>query len=147
MNDEFLKNGIILKKTWFGYKLYYKNGKKIQGYEWLYPSIDIFPMRMQDGVVQYHLEEAKKIFGKCYYDKKSLFPLIKYRFGEFELNGPHEPHKYLTRCYGSDWSTHAYQMFDHENERMFDNKEKIRLNPDHYIAAMPTRLPENVLKL
>jgi len=122
LKPRFDKLGIILKHTWFGYKVYFKTGQPIKGYDWLYPSVDIFPMKQQDEKIIYSYPKAQLLFGKCYVKINELYPLELYQFGDFQLKGPCKKYaeNYFNKCYGKDWNTHAYQMVDHENEKLYN---------------------------
>lgn len=135
---EFGKHNIILKNTWFGYKLYYDTAKKINGSPWLYPAIDIFPVSLVNGKLKYTYKKAQHIFSKCHHDYKKLYPLERYEFGPLKLLGSSkdDTESYFDKCYGEDWNTHAYQTFDHENERMI-KKRKIKLHDHEKLPAIP----------
>jgi hypothetical protein len=111
--------GYILHKTWFGYKIYPLDGKQIDGYPWKYPSLDIFIMVVGDDTVtiKYESSRARTAFGKCWMTTDELYPITRYQFGDFYVNGPNVTTPYLDRCYGSDWNDYAYQQYDHENEQ------------------------------
>lgn len=135
---EFSKHNITIKNTWFGYKLYYDTAKPIKGKPWLYPAIDIFPVSLVNGKIKYTYKKAQNYFSKCHHDYKSLYPLERYDFGPLKLLGPtkQDAKPYFNRCYGDDWDTHAYQIFDHENEKMI-KKRKIRLHKHEKLPALP----------
>ena len=135
------KYNIILKPIWFGYNLYFANAQPIAGRSWLYPSIDLFPVQIENDKIVYSYPEARNCFSKCYHDLETLYPLEKYQFGSFELYGPPKStvKTYFDRCYGNDWATHAYRMYDHENEKMLTgtDRTKIQLTPEELKPAMP----------
>lgn len=142
---EALKNpldqlGYELIETWFGYKVYPKDGKVVEGHPWKYPSLDIFTMipvdedeksmvetllspsktsteSRQRRRIKYSTFKAQLAFGKCYLFEDELYPLRRVKFGNDTILIPREPNEYLNRCYGEDWSTHAYQQYSHELER------------------------------
>lgn len=124
----FASYDVVLMPTWFGYKIFFNYGKPIKGHKWLYPSIDIFVMDEQNGKVIYSYPRAQSAFGHCYFDKQTMYPLEQYKLGPLELTGVSKKasKKYLDTCYGDDWSTHAYQMFDHENETPIKS-EKVQI--------------------
>lgn len=135
---EFSKHNIILKNTWFGYKLYYDTAKPIKGSPWLYPAIDIFPVSLVNGKIKYTYKKAQYNFSKCQHDYKKLYPLERYDFGPLKLLGSskQDTKTYFDKCYGKDWDTHAYQTFDHENEKMI-KKQKIKLYDHEKLPAIP----------
>ncbi|VBB18975.1 hypothetical protein YASMINEVIRUS_1507 [Yasminevirus sp. GU-2018] len=148
LRSVFEMYGIVLMDTWFGYKLFFKNASPIKGYRWLYPAIDIFPVKLNtDNELEFSYPKAQRAFGKCRFDYSKLYPLKRYAFGSFTLNGPSEEaiKPYFDRCYGDDWSTHAYQTFDHENEKMIKNKVKIVLTPDDKEPAKPIHFNKPVI--
>jgi lipopolysaccharide cholinephosphotransferase len=138
LQSEFDDYGVVLMETWFGYKVFFKNGQRIKGKEWLYPSVDIFPVKEMNGKTIYAYDKANILFGRCYYDTKDIYPLERYQFGTFDLNGVYidAAKKYLDRCYGNDWPTHAYPIFDHENEKVL-KKEKVKLSENDKRPATP----------
>jgi len=139
LQPELAKYNIILKPIWFGYKLYFNDAASIKGYDWKYPAIDIFPVKAVNNKLIYSYPKAQETWSKCYHDLETLFPLKQYKFGSFTLPGASERSvkTYMDRCYGSDWSTHAYQQFDHQNEKMIDNKVKIKLTSKELEPAQP----------
>jgi hypothetical protein len=40
-----------------------------------------------NGDVMYSYPKAQNIFGKCHFEKNTMYPLERYRFGSFELTG------------------------------------------------------------
>lgn len=138
LKNVFASYDIVLMPTWFGFKIFFSYGKSIKGYKWLYPAIDIFPMHEKDGKIMYSYPRAQSTFGKCHFEKATMYPLERYRFGSYEMTGVSRKavKKYFDTCYGSDWETHAYQMFDHENEKSID-RMKVKLTPDEKQPAQP----------
>lgn len=138
LRQEFAKYGVVLMDTWFGYKIFFEDGKPIKGFDWLYPAVDLFPMKVEDGKVVYSYPRAQKAFGHCYFEVDDMYPLQRYRFGSFYVTGVTKDYvkKYLDRCYGNDWKDYAYQMFDHENEKPI-KKVKVKLTQKEKLPAMP----------
>ena len=134
----FDKYGIVLMNTWFGYKIFFKTGALIKGFKWLYPAVDIFTMKNDNGIVTYSEWKARLYFGHCTYNYNHMYPLQRYQFGTFELNGiaEREAFNYLDRCYKSDWPDHAYQMYDHSKEQKID-RVKVKLTDDDKKPAYP----------
>jgi len=141
LKSEFEKYDVILMNTWFGYKIFFKTGTKIKGYRWRYPAIDIFLVKYEDDRTVYSYPRAQKYYGhRCYYHVDNMYPFEKYKFGSFELPGvsSYEAEKYLDRCYNEDWADYAYQMYDHEHEKNYNNtKVKVRLTNEEKNPAMP----------
>ena len=126
----------ILMKVWYGYKIFPKNGKKIENYEWKYPALDIFLMENIDDRYKYVFPRAEKIFGKCHYKKSEVYPLKKYKFGSIIVSGPNINTNYLNRCFGNDWNDVAYRQYNHETETKL-NKKKFYLTDKDRLPAYP----------
>lgn len=163
LKEIFQKHNIILMETWFGFKIFPKDGKQIKGFKWRYPAIDIFPMKKNpmtlndfdstymdnvltgsDSRLRYSYPRAQRAFGNCSLDENKMYPLERYKFGSFEMTSVAKNHvdEYLNRCYGDDWSEYAYQMFDHENEKSM-KRVKIKLQPNEKVPAMPINFDKN----
>ena len=137
LRDDFKQHNLTLMKTWFGFKIFPTNGQIIKNVKWKYPAVDIFIMSIQDNIITYKYDEAKKLFGKCYYDKDKIYPLEKYEFGPLSLQGisSNYVNKYLDRCYGNDWNEYAYREYDHETEKHME-KVKIKLTDEDRMPAI-----------
>jgi len=142
---ELAKYNIMLKQTWFGYKIYFNDAASIKGYDWLYPAIDIFLVKTVNNKLIYSSPKAQQMWSNCYHDLETLYPLKRYKFGSFTLLGASDSTNYLNRCYGSDWKTHAYQIFDHGNEKAIKNKVKIKLTPDELQPAHPSEFEKDFI--
>ena len=138
MESEFNSHNLILMKTWFGFKVFFKDGKNIDGYEWKYPFVDIFIMEEKNGIIQYESSTARANWSNCYYEADDINNLQDYNFGNFYLKGVNEraTKQYLDRCYGDDWQTHAYEQYDHENERPIE-QIKVELTQEDREPARP----------
>lgn len=138
LRGEFEKYGIILIHTYFGYKIFFKNGKKIDRFKWLYPFIDIFLMKKYNDKVVFSYPRAQKIFSHYYFETDKMYPLQRYSFGSFHLTGISKDYaeEYLNRSYGNDWKDYAYQMYDHENEKSIKN-DKLKLTSSDKLPAYP----------
>jgi lipopolysaccharide cholinephosphotransferase len=118
------KMGIDITKIWFGYKLFFKNGKKIKmkvfDARWTFPFLDIFIVKDKinnKGKYEYTDTSTQNEYEKCNIKKVDLYPLKKYKFGNYQVYGPNKYREYLKKCYGLDWNSVAYIGYDHENER------------------------------
>ena len=144
------KYNLTLMPVWFGYKVFFKNGQTIPGYSWKYPAIDIFVMKEHPGInTRYKYDKAQKAFGHCHYVKRKMYPLQRYKFGSFTVNGAMREgaDDYLNKCYGEDWMDYAYQQYDHENEKSM-KKIKVKLTdkaPAQPIHAMRADLNSLVI--
>ena len=139
LQPEFAKYNIRLHDTWFGYKLYFNDAQTIKGHKWLYPSIDLFPVNVDNNKIVYSYLKAQKLWGNtCYHDLATLYPLERYKFGPIELWGAPKisSNAYLKRSYGADWNTHGYEQFDHETEKAIKNKIKVKLTAEELEPAM-----------
>jgi len=127
--------------TWFGLKIFPNDGITIKGHSWKYPSLDIFVMvdkwENNKRKLKYKYKRAEKEFGKCQHSYDDVFPVKKYKFGSYYLNGPNKPYVYLKSCYGPDWNDVAYMQYDHEHEKNYKNKIKIMLTDDDRVPATP----------
>ena len=137
LQNNFSNKGYDLMETWFGYKIFSKNGKQIDGYPWKYPAVDIFMVNEQNGNIIYELQKTRNEFPNQYFKIDELLPLKKYRFGEIELYGANNPINYFDRTYGSDWNEIAYMQFDHQNEKEL-KKIKVNLTEEHRKPAQLT---------
>jgi lipopolysaccharide cholinephosphotransferase len=138
LKDVFASYNIVLMPIWFGYKIFFKNGKSITGYKWLYPFVDIFIMENKNGKVSYSYPAAQIAFGKSYFEIATMYPLERYKFGSFELTGVsrNAVNKYFDISFGEDWLTHAYEMYDHENEKSIKRVKRL-LNDNEKQPAQP----------
>ncbi len=137
------KYNLVIVPTWFGFKIFSKNGKHISGYKWLYPSIDIFvmkenPAKTINPTIIFKYKKAQKTFGHCGFNQNLMYPLKRYKFGSFELTGVNERNivPYFDNCYGNDWMDYAYEQYDHENEKT-KKKIKLRLTKKEKNPALP----------
>lgn len=133
--------GYELTKTWWGYKIFPQDGVPIKNFSWKYPGLDIFVATIDkdkygDDILIYKYPKAQQHFKKCWSYYRDIFPLKRYKFGSFEINGPNNPYTYLQSCYGHDWYDVAYMEYNHEFETPYD-KVKINLTDDDRVPAIP----------
>ncbi len=136
---EFEKNGYYMVKTWFGYKVCYKDGKIVEGEAYTFPNIDIFLMKKTEDKWEPIYKVVREMWPKEFYKEKDLFPLETGKFGEIEVPCPKESVKYLNNMYGIDWTTHAYRQYDHAKEEQIE-KIKVKLRKEDYEPAKPTTI-------
>jgi phosphorylcholine metabolism protein LicD len=134
--------GYSITKVWFGYKIFYSNRRKIEGFDYSFPFIDIFPFREIDGKIKPSYKKVRDTWPKESWDMDELFPLKKYKFGQTVVLGPNKPLDYLDRMYGRDWNKIAYREYDHEVEEEV-KKVKVRLTPEMRKPAQPTSVKNN----
>ena len=104
----------------------YNKSKENVNYQFTYPNIDIFICRNDKNKIVYDSldhPEFPEDWNKCYFNYNDLFPLKRYKFGSFNVNGPKNYKPYLDLIYGNDWSTHAYQQFSHKTEKRIEKKK------------------------
>ena len=63
----FLKCGYIIVKSWFGYKIYDKKNKLIEGFNYAYPFLDIFLFKKIKDRYVYSSKEVRDTWPKSYY--------------------------------------------------------------------------------
>jgi phosphorylcholine metabolism protein LicD len=147
------KSGYEITKTWWGYKIFPKDGKTVVSeknkdilYDWKFPGLDIFVVTVQENdsghqVLRYKYTskypEVRELFDRCWSYYKDIFPLKKYKFGSFEINGPNNPYTYLNACYGNDWFNVAFMQYNHESETPYKDTVKVYLNNNDRVAARP----------
>lgn len=144
LRKEFAKHGLVVMETWWGYKIFHKNGKPIPKYKWKYPAIDIFVIELdKNKKIKYSYERAQRIFGTCLPDYNSMYPLERYEFGQLNLLGisRYGIEKYFTQCYGDDWADYAYQTYDHSQEKQI-KKVKVKLTDQDKQPAQPIDLSD-----
>lgn len=105
------------------YKIYPTNGIPVTKEEtfevcpWKFPFVDVFPMRNENGRVEYARKVWRDIFPREYYlpeDVLSYCPELP--FGPMTIPSPSHNPGYLTQMYGEDWNRVAYVKFCHRNE-------------------------------
>jgi lipopolysaccharide cholinephosphotransferase len=130
------------------YKEASKTYKKTKGqayFEYTYPNIDLFISKQYGDKICYNSKkhpEFPEDWQICHFNKKDLFPLKRLKFGSYEVNGPNNPNVYLDLIYGKDWKTHAYQQFNHKNEKRIE-KKKVRLLTKDKRPALPIQVNKN----
>lgn len=136
----FEKEGYTLVNTYFGYKVCFKDRPLIPNYSWSFPSIDIFLMKKNKEKTEYvfFYEKAENLFGPSHFKLEDLYPLRKYKFGEFEIYAAWNPYRYLKDYYGKDWEKIAYMQWDHEKQVEIEKIEVFLTDKD--------RLPANSSK-
>jgi lipopolysaccharide cholinephosphotransferase len=127
----FKEDGVVVKcvlrnqkgydwcETYFGYKLFRKDGKPLYSrgrkLPYTYPALDIF---LYNNDLSYTTTKAKTYFKKAF-TMGNLFPLKKYKFEAFEINGANDAEDYLDRQYGDNWKTHGVIKYNHSTERFY----------------------------
>jgi lipopolysaccharide cholinephosphotransferase len=65
--------------------------------------IDIFPMRRNEGKIEYAEEAARQKWPREFFLSAELFPLKQYRFGKTYVYGPSQILPYCNRAWGKQW--------------------------------------------
>jgi GR25 family glycosyltransferase involved in LPS biosynthesis len=101
--------GYVLQPVRYGYKIHRRAE--------VYPFIDVFVLR--DFGDRYHFwdEASRRYWPQEYVRKTDLFPLRRYRVGQFFLTGANQVIEYLYRGYGRNWRTSASLWWDHKLEK------------------------------
>jgi len=133
------KCGYGLSKVWIGYKVFYLNRPLVRKYNYSFPNIDIFIFSKKGSKYKYHQEIVRKQWPKEYFYPEELFPLRKYKFGDFKAWGPYDCKEYFSRSYGKKWNTEAYREYDHEAEEEVE-KVKVKLQKKDRKPAQPTKV-------
>lgn len=136
IKKSFENCGYKISKVWFGYKIFYANRKLIDGFNYSYPFIDVFPYKESNGLIVPAIKAVRDEWPKAFYEKEDLFPLDLHEFGSFEIWGAREPLPYLEKMYGKDWDEVAYRQYDHENEEVVESV-KVKLTDSMRKPAKP----------
>ena len=118
----------------FGYKVFPSNAKVIPGFNFKFPSLDIFMTSITDGKTHNTLHQ----WPHCYFTTEEYFPVKLYEFGPLQLYGPTHADNFLTRCYGSDWNEVTYTIFDHSTETTLP-MVKVALTPQTRLPSLPSK--------
>lgn len=137
----FKKCGYFIVKTWFGYKVCYKNRKLVSGEKYSFPNLDVFLMKFNGKWIPAY-KRVRETWPKEQYPKTLLFPLKEYPFGEFTILGPNKPKPYLDKMYGTDWNRIAYREYDHEKEEEVV-RVKVKLTEKDRKPVQPTKIIRN----
>jgi phosphorylcholine metabolism protein LicD len=129
--DRFLT--LLPKLTALGYQLEpVRYGYKLHRTATAYPFIDIFLLR--DFGDRYHFwdEASRRYWPQEYVLKSDLFPLRRYRMGNFYFTGANKVIDYLYRAYGPNWRRNGSIWWDHKVEKRlptvhFSVPEKLRV--------------------
>ena len=84
-----------------------------QGVYCTFPFVDIFVMRISNGVLEFTDEGAQQEWGHGIIKAENVQITTPYQFGEFETLGPAEPEQYLATMYGDDWIAVAKEGYNH----------------------------------
>ncbi len=107
--------------TALGYKLVdHELGLKLFPKESYFPSIDVFTVVKDEESGNYMLsnEKARKLWPKEFWTEEELSEIVPYAFGPIKLMGCKKADRYLTTLYGKNYKDVAYQLYDHERNRL-----------------------------
>jgi GR25 family glycosyltransferase involved in LPS biosynthesis/phosphorylcholine metabolism protein LicD len=130
------KCGYSISKSWFGYKIFYTKRKKIEGFDYSFPFLDVLLYKKIDGKYRLAYKYAREEWPKEKWAEKDLFPLKLYEFGNFEIYGPNDHQTYFDTYYGKDWNEITYTEYDHEKEEAIE-KVKVKLTSEMRQPAEP----------
>ena len=117
----------------------YKKSTEQEFYDYTYPNIDLFVSKHHQNKIFYNSRDNISFpqdWQICEFNTTDLFPLKRYKFGAYEVNGPNNPNVYLDLIYGNDWDTYGYQQFNHRTEKKIV-KKKVKLSESDRLPAMP----------
>lgn len=81
--------------------------------------------------------EATSGGGKtCSFPIEHVWPLLPYYFGNFYVYGPYNPIAHLNSCYGDNWSSVAFNIFDHRTGE-FVKKTKRKMKATDFLTLKP----------
>jgi len=145
---DYEKVGIRVTKWYYGYKIYYKNGKPIPGKtQFKFPFIDLFLVDWEGNRDAKNTAECGRsyfprsnLWPHCYFTGDELYPLASCKFGPLSLYCARYPDKYLDRCYGAqgDWRKVGFRGKDHETYRGPDMGSVESLTNDMMSPALPS---------
>ena len=145
LEQQFAERGYRLSQQpwelWGGYKVFSTAGISMpeeNNRDYLYPSVDIFPLSEQDGYLRYTSHLALANWPREYLTVEDWHSRGAMRFGHLDLPAPDAlaSRRYLERAYGNEWSSHAAKGFDHRYEVDLDT-EKVTLSD--FRCAVKTR--------
>lgn len=135
------KTFYIDKNNKYCNKIYYRNNDKL--------FIDIFYGKQNrkngNNVIEHHNKKSKKKWPNEYFYIQDLFPLIKYKFGAYEVYGPKEHHEFMERNFSKKWNTEA--VISHSHTKKLVKKIYFTMKPEDYEPAKPFFVPKRDEKL
>jgi lipopolysaccharide cholinephosphotransferase len=107
-----------------------------------YPFIDIFVSKLdvdKKRLIPMGIDPEKARESKLMvFNESEVFPLQKYSFGPYSVNGPKNGRAYLERAYGADWETRAVQTHHHGMGITKPVKTEINLRKTPIKPALPS---------
>jgi lipopolysaccharide cholinephosphotransferase len=139
IKDILKKCGLGLTRAFIGYKIYYTDRPAMKGVKYSFPNLDIFPFERHGQKLRYSREAARYTWPKEYFYEEEVFPLRKYKFGNYEVWGAYNYKNYFSRAYGKKWFVEAYREYDHEEETYVD-KIKVKMTDKDRKPALPLKV-------
>jgi hypothetical protein len=136
LEKNFKKCGYSISKVWFGYKIFRRDRKILDGFNYSFPFIDVLPYKLIDGRYQLSLKAARTAWPKETWNTGDLLPLKLHAFGSYEIYGPDNHLIYFNKYYGNDWNEIAYREYDHEKEEAVKSV-KVKLTKSMRQPAQP----------
>jgi len=144
ISSVFKKYGYKLIHNKIGYKICYSNIHNLRGFDYSFPNLDIFTMKLsgdknssgKESLYVPNVAFVRKTWPKEYYNLEDLYPLTSYKFGDFWVLGPNNYKTYFDRMYGNNWNKVAYREYDHEKEEEVE-KVLVKLTDSDRKPAMP----------
>jgi lipopolysaccharide cholinephosphotransferase len=112
----FNKCGYSIVEEFFGFKIFYKNRKKIKGYNYSFPFVDIFIYKKIGNYIKPAYKKVRETWPKDFFLPNELNNLELLQFGNYSLYCPNQYERYLSTLYGKDWNKVAYREYDHAKE-------------------------------
>jgi phosphorylcholine metabolism protein LicD len=136
LRRKFKDCGYSISKVWFGFKIYKTSGKKIQGFNYAFPFIDVLTYKKIRGTYKLATQAGRYEWPKEVWAPKDLFPTKQYKFGAYTVLGPARHKTYFDTYYGKDWNKIAYREYDHRKEEEVE-KIKVKLSKEMRQPAQP----------
>ena len=136
LREKLADCGYSVSKVWFGYKIFYTKNKKLEGFDYSFPFVDVLPFEKVGDEYRLLRRAARDAWPKEVWPESELFPLKKYVFGDMEVWGPAEYENYFDNYYGSDWNHVAYREYDHKKEEEVE-RVKVKLTSAMRKPALP----------
>ncbi len=125
----------LYKFPMFGFKIFYTKIKSDE-FEYSFPNLDIFIMKQVGNKYIQKYKEAREMWPNEWYTLQELYPLKKYKYGDFYAYGPNDYKTYFDRIYKPTWNKVAYREYDHKKEEEVE-KVLVKLTDKDRVPAKP----------
>lgn len=136
LKNIFKKCGYTIREHFVGYKIFYTKRKKMKGFNYSFPFIDVFIYKQIGTKIKSASSEVRKTWPKDWFTSSQLKKLVLHPFGMFKIYCPVNPQRYFKTLYGKDWNTVAYREYDHVKEEEVE-RVKVKLDAKSRIPAEP----------